>query len=161
MRRRLVIPLIASIAALAGENAWASAVLATGPRLSINVNPTRTTMNVEIQNPLDRTICVRPSYSRPERFAVLEDGRPLPGPGNSRRRNPPECVLLQPRGVLTAQYNVSTLYPKLPQDKPIEFCYALPWNNGSLPLGAASTFSQCLKVAAPAGRQAKAPPARG
>jgi len=135
--------------------ALAGAVPATGPRLSINVNATRTAVDVEIENPLEDTICVRPTYSRVERFAVLADGRPLPGPGNGRRRNPPECVLLQPRGVLSAHYDVVTLYPDLP-DKPVEFCYALPWNEGTLPLGTAATKSQCVTVAPRKGRGARA-----
>lgn len=144
------------IGLLAGGMASASlagAVPVTGPRLSINVNAARTAVDVEIENAMEDTICVRPSYSRVERFAVLEDGRPLPGPGNSRRRNPPECVLLAPRAVLSAHYNVATLYPELP-NKPVEFCYALPWNVGTVPLGTASTKSQCVMVA-PRGRHAR------
>lgn len=144
------------IGLLAGGMASASlagAVPATGPRLSINVNADRTAVDIEIENALEDTICVRPSYNRVERFAVLADGRPLPGPGNSRRRNPPECVLLAPRGVLSAHYDVQILYPDLP-NTPVDFCYALPWNTGTMALGTASTKSQCVTVA-PRGRRAR------
>ena len=138
--------LIGIIAAAMATSSLAGLASATGPRLSITVNPSRTAVDIEIENPLAQTICVRPTYQRVERFAVLENGRPLPGPGNIRRRNPSECVLLQPRGVLSAHYDVVTLYPDLP-NKPVEFCYALPWNPGTTALGAASTKSQCVTVA--------------